>query len=95
MAITALGFGINDSPLNCLHNQSRAKAALPACNTFLESCSLNAITLGGEIVPIHRRALFIASMVRGLLTVIEPSGSIMLPPPYDTCHSKALQVRPS
>ena len=50
-------FGVTDSWLNCRHNQSRAKAALPAWNTFLESCSLNATTLGGEMVPIQRRAL--------------------------------------
>ena len=51
--------------------------------------------LGGEIVPIQCFARLRAARVRGLLTVIEPSGSMILPPPYDISHSSALQVNPS
>src|SRR5271157_2058373 len=75
--------------------QPRMKAAFPACQTLNASHSLYAITPGGEIDPTHRAALSHARTVCGLFTVTLPFSSRMVPPPSETCHSKALQVRAS
>src|ERR1700740_548286 len=75
--------------------QLRRKAAFPACHMLPASHSLYSTTPGGEIVPTQRAARSHARMAFGLFTVPLPFGSSVVPPPSDTCHSSALQVRAS
>src|SRR5579864_8519162 len=76
-------------------DQLRMNAAFPLNQMFCASHSLCATTPGGEIEPTQRAALSHARMVRGLFTVTLPFSSRIVPPPSDTCHSSALQVRAS
>src|ERR1700752_2253843 len=75
--------------------QLRRNAAFPACHMLPASHSLYVTTPGGEMEPTQCAALSHARMVRGLFTVTLPLSSSMVPPPSDTCHSSALQVRAS
>src|ERR1700752_4076735 len=75
--------------------QLRRNAAFPACHMLPASHSLYVTTPGGEMEPTQRAALSHARMVCGLFTVTLPLSSSMVPPPSDTCHSSALQVRAS
>src|SRR5579864_3157016 len=75
--------------------QLRMNAAFPARQMFRASHSLYATTPGGEMDPTQRAALSQAAMARGLFTVTLPLSSRMVPPPSDSCHSSALQVRAS
>src|ERR1700751_2865322 len=75
--------------------QLRRNAALPACHMLPASHSLNTTTPGGEMEPTHRAARSHARMLCGLFTVTLPVSSSIVPPPSDTCHSRALQVSAS
>src|ERR1700746_1381533 len=75
--------------------QLRRNAAFPACHRFPASHSLYATTSGGEMEPTQRAALSHARMFCGLFIVTLPFSSSIVPPPSDTCHSSALQVRAS
>src|SRR6201998_1531654 len=75
--------------------QLRKNAAFPACHMLPASHSLYATTPGGEMDPTQRAALFHARMLRGLFTVILLFSSRIVPPPSETCHSNAVQVRAS
>src|SRR6201995_2111707 len=71
-------------------------AASPDIQTFSESHSLYPTTLGGEMEPTQRAALCHTLIVCGLFTLIVWSSSMITPPPpWDACHSKALQVNAS
>src|SRR3974377_2211186 len=71
------------------------KAASPATQTFSESNSLYATTLGGEMGPTPRAARCHAGFPGELFTVIFLSSSMIRPPPSEACHSSALQVNAS
>src|ERR1700751_4194286 len=75
--------------------QLRRNAAFPACHILPASHSLYATTPAGEMEPTQRAALSQARMLCGLFTVILPFSSSIFPPPSDTCHSSASQVRAS
>src|ERR1700739_1219353 len=75
--------------------QLRKNAAFPACHMLPASHSLYATTPGGEMEPAQRAARSHARIVFGLFTVTLPFSSSIVPPPSDTCHSSALQVRAS
>ena len=52
------------------------------------------LKLGGQLPhPVFDTQ--IAAMACGLLMETVPSGSMMPPPPFETCHSSASHVRPS
>src|SRR5260370_21354594 len=70
-------------------------AASPVIEAFSASHSLYPTTLGGEIEPTQRAALFHARIACGLFTLIVLPSSMMRPPPSEACHSSALQVKPS
>src|SRR5258708_12322542 len=70
-------------------------AASPVIEAFSASHSLYPTTLGGEIEPTQRAALFHARIACVLFTLIVLSSSMMRPPPSEACHSSALQVKPS
>src|ERR1700730_38689 len=70
-------------------------AVFPACHILKASHSRYAVTPGGEIDPTQRAAMLHARIVFGLLIVTLPFSSRIVPPPSDTCHSKALQVNAS
>src|SRR6516162_3618074 len=78
-----------------VRNHTRLKAARPASKTNMESTSVYARTLGGDIQPIQCRALCHVRIAAGLFTLIVPSGSIMRPPPALACHSRALHIKAS
>src|ERR1700749_3958812 len=75
--------------------QNRRNALRPELNSSRASFSLYSVTLGGEIQPIQCLARCHARIAAGSFTLIEPSLSIIFPPPSSTCHSRALQVSDS
>src|SRR5215211_4668219 len=77
------------------YGQLRMNAALPGANALRDDGSLYVVTSSGEIVPTQPRARSNEAIACGLLTVTVPSGSMMRPPPFEYCHSRASQVRPS
>src|ERR1700752_4210120 len=76
-------------------DQLRMNAAFPPCQMFCASHSWCVTTPGGEMEPTQRAALSHARMFRALFTVTFPCSSSIVPPPSDTCHSRASQVRAS
>src|SRR5262245_31272576 len=78
-----------------MYGQLRAKAALPGEKTLTVSGSLYVVTSFAAIPPTQPAARWNAAMACGLLIETVPSGSMMLPPPLEYCHSMPLQVSPS
>src|SRR5271156_1148846 len=74
--------------------QFRMNAA-PAIQTFSASASTYPLTPGGEMEPTQRAARCHARIALGLFTLMVLSFSMICPPPWEACHSSALQVNAS